>query len=60
MKLHAVLKSSDCKIQVLGLCKEAFNKEAQKLQNHMEFSIPHLIIKLKCNNTKGNDSWQSF
>ncbi|XP_055972328.1 NACHT, LRR and PYD domains-containing protein 14 [Sorex fumeus] len=57
MKLHAALKSPDCKLQVLGLCKEAFGKDVQKLLEEVEVSNPHLVIKPDCNDPNGDGSW---
>uniref|UniRef100_A0A8C8ZJ14 NLR family pyrin domain containing 14 n=1 Tax=Prolemur simus TaxID=1328070 RepID=A0A8C8ZJ14_PROSS len=44
-KLCQVLRSPRCKLQVLGLCKEAFDEEAQKLLEAVGVSNPHLTIK---------------
>ncbi|XP_011751327.2 NACHT, LRR and PYD domains-containing protein 14 isoform X3 [Macaca nemestrina] len=58
MKLYKVLKSPKCKLQVLGLCKEAFDEEAQKLLEAVGVSNPHLIIKPDCNyHNEENGSW---
>lgn len=44
-RLCEVLRSPECKLQVLGLHKESFDKEAQKLLEAVEVSNPHLVIK---------------
>ncbi|XP_044116182.1 NACHT, LRR and PYD domains-containing protein 14 [Neovison vison] len=45
MKLCEVLRSPECKLKVLGVCKEAFDEEAGKLLEAVQVSNPHLIIK---------------
>nr|XP_023501716.1 NACHT, LRR and PYD domains-containing protein 14 isoform X4 [Equus caballus] len=58
MKLCEVLKSPECKLQVLGLCKEALDEEAQKLLEAVGVSNPHLVIKHDCNDhNEEDDSW---
>ncbi|XP_012657371.1 NACHT, LRR and PYD domains-containing protein 14 isoform X2 [Otolemur garnettii] len=61
-KLCQALKSPDCKLQVLGLCKEAFDEEAQKLLEAVRVSNPHLIIKPDCNDNNEEDGswWRCF
>ncbi|KAM6158493.1 NACHT, LRR and PYD domains-containing protein 14 [Rhynchocyon petersi] len=44
-KLCEVLQSPECKLQTLGLSKEAFDEEAQKLLVAVVVSKPCLIIK---------------
>ncbi|KAM4848145.1 NACHT, LRR and PYD domains-containing protein 14 [Urocitellus parryii] len=57
-KLCEALKSQECKLQILGLCKEAFDEEAQKLLEEVEVSNPHLVIKPYCNDYGEEDgSW---
>ncbi|XP_039719374.1 NACHT, LRR and PYD domains-containing protein 14 [Pteropus medius] len=62
MKLCEVLRSPECKLQVLGLCKEAFDEEAQKLLEAVRVSNPHLVIKHDCNDHTEEDGswWQCF
>nr|XP_054951152.1 NACHT, LRR and PYD domains-containing protein 14 isoform X3 [Pan paniscus] len=62
VKLYKVLKSPKCKLQVLGLCKEAFDEEAQKLLEAVGVSNPHLIIKPDCNyhNEEDVSWWRCF
>ncbi|XP_037378660.1 NACHT, LRR and PYD domains-containing protein 14 isoform X2 [Talpa occidentalis] len=57
MKLCEVLKSPDCKLQVLGLCKEEFDAKAQKLLENVRVSNPYLIIKQNCNDHNEDGSW---
>uniref|UniRef100_A0A8C4PGY0 NLR family pyrin domain containing 14 n=1 Tax=Equus asinus TaxID=9793 RepID=A0A8C4PGY0_EQUAS len=58
MKLCEVLKSPECKLQVLGLCKEALDEESQKLLEAVGVSNPHLVIKHDCNDhNEEDDSW---
>ncbi|XP_017362681.1 NACHT, LRR and PYD domains-containing protein 14 [Cebus imitator] len=61
-KLYEVLKSPECKLQVLGLCKEAFDEKAQKLLEAVGVSNPHLIIKPDCNyhNEEDGSWWRCF
>ncbi|KAM9660246.1 NACHT, LRR and PYD domains-containing protein 14 [Trichechus inunguis] len=61
-KLCEVLQSPGCKLQILGLCKEAFDKEGQKLLKAVGVSNPHLIIKSTCNDQNEEDGswWQHF
>ncbi|XP_069325595.1 NACHT, LRR and PYD domains-containing protein 14 isoform X2 [Eulemur rufifrons] len=61
-KLCQVLRSSRCKLQVLGLCKEAFDEEAQKLLEAVGVSNPHLTIKPDCNDDNEEDGswWRCF
>ncbi|XP_036922885.1 NACHT, LRR and PYD domains-containing protein 14 [Sturnira hondurensis] len=57
-KLCEVLRSTECKLQVLGLCKEAFDEEAQKLLEAVGVSNPHLVIKDDFNDHNEEDgSW---
>ncbi|XP_047373890.1 NACHT, LRR and PYD domains-containing protein 14 [Sciurus carolinensis] len=61
-KLCEVLKSQECKLQILGLCKEAFDEEAQKLLEAVGVSNPHLVIKPYCydrNEEDGSRWWCS-
>ncbi|KAM9079839.1 LOW QUALITY PROTEIN: NACHT, LRR and PYD domains-containing protein 14 [Megaptera novaeangliae] len=62
MKLCEVLRSPECKLQVLGLCKEAFDKEARKLLEAVGSSNPCLVIKQDCNDHEEEDGswWQCF
>ncbi|XP_019487772.1 PREDICTED: NACHT, LRR and PYD domains-containing protein 14 [Hipposideros armiger] len=62
MKLCEVLRSPECKLQVLGLCKEAFDEEAQKLLEAVRVSNPHLVIKQDYNDHNEEDGswWQCF
>ncbi|XP_038286316.1 NACHT, LRR and PYD domains-containing protein 14 isoform X1 [Canis lupus familiaris] len=57
MKLCEVLKSPECKLKVLGVCKEAFDEEAQKLLEAVRISNPHLIIKRDYNDDDEDGSW---
>ncbi|XP_066216684.1 NACHT, LRR and PYD domains-containing protein 14 [Saccopteryx leptura] len=61
-KLCEVLRSPECKLQVLGLCKEAFDEEAQKLLEAVGVHNPHLVIKHNCNdhNEEYGSWWQCF
>ncbi|KAF6105118.1 NLR family pyrin domain containing 14 [Phyllostomus discolor] len=61
-KLCEVLSSTECKLQVLGLCKEAFDEEAQKLLEAVGVSNPHLVIKHDFNDHNKEDGswWQCF
>nr|XP_019583439.1 PREDICTED: NACHT, LRR and PYD domains-containing protein 14 [Rhinolophus sinicus] len=61
-KLCEGLMSPECKLQVLGLCKEAFDAEAQKLLEAVQVSNPHLVIKQDCNyyNEEDGSWWQCF
>ncbi|KAM5248493.1 NACHT, LRR and PYD domains-containing protein 14 [Ctenodactylus gundi] len=43
--LCEVLRFQECKLQVLGLCKDAFDAEAQKLLEAVGVSNPNLVIK---------------
>ncbi|XP_049747227.1 NACHT, LRR and PYD domains-containing protein 14 [Elephas maximus indicus] len=56
------LQSPRCKLQILGLCKEAFDKEGQKLLKAVEVNNPHLTIKSTCNDQNEEDGswWQHF
>lgn len=45
LPLLAILKSPDCELQILGLCKEAFDKEAQKQLKDVEVRNPLLLVK---------------
>ncbi|KAG8522893.1 NACHT, LRR and PYD domains-containing protein 14, partial [Galemys pyrenaicus] len=56
-KLCEVLKIPECKLQVLGLCKEEFDDEAQKLLEDVKVSNPHLVIKQGCNDQSEDGSW---
>ncbi|KAL0629420.1 NACHT, LRR and PYD domains-containing protein 14 [Plecturocebus cupreus] len=62
VKLYEVLKFPECKLQVLGLCKEAFDEKAQKLLEAVGVSNPHLIIKPDCNyhNEEDGSWWRCF
>ncbi|XP_042761935.1 NACHT, LRR and PYD domains-containing protein 14 isoform X4 [Panthera leo] len=58
MKLCEVLRSPECKLKVLGVCKEAFDEEAQKLLEAVRVSNPQLIIERDCNDHSDEDvSW---
>ncbi|XP_008052094.1 NACHT, LRR and PYD domains-containing protein 14 [Carlito syrichta] len=57
MELCKVLRSPKCKLQVLGLCKEAFDEKSQKLLEAVGVSNPHLIIKPDCNDQNEDMSW---
>nr|XP_012599677.1 NACHT, LRR and PYD domains-containing protein 14 isoform X5 [Microcebus murinus] len=61
-KLCQVLRSPKCKLQVLGLCKEAFDVEAQGLLEDLGVSNPHLTIKPDCNDDNEEDGswWRCF
>ncbi|XP_016069443.1 PREDICTED: NACHT, LRR and PYD domains-containing protein 14 [Miniopterus natalensis] len=61
-KLCEVLRSPECKLQVLGLWKEAFDEEAQKLLEAVGVCNPHLLIKHDCNDQNEEDGswWQCF
>ncbi|XP_032976630.1 NACHT, LRR and PYD domains-containing protein 14 [Rhinolophus ferrumequinum] len=61
-KLCEGLMSPECKLQVLGLCKEAFDAEAQKLLEAVRVSNPHLVIKQDCNDHNEEDGswWRCF
>ncbi|XP_014647625.1 PREDICTED: NACHT, LRR and PYD domains-containing protein 14 [Ceratotherium simum simum] len=61
-KLCEVLKSPECKLQVLGLCKEAFDEEAQKLLEAVGGGNPHLVIKHDCDDHNEEDGswWRCF
>ncbi|XP_004683677.1 PREDICTED: NACHT, LRR and PYD domains-containing protein 14 [Condylura cristata] len=60
-KLCEVLKSPECKLQVLGLCKEEFDDEAQKLLKGVSISNPHLIIQQDYNgHSEDGPWWQHF
>ncbi|KAB1272975.1 NACHT protein; LRR and PYD domains-containing protein 14 [Camelus dromedarius] len=57
-KLCEVLRSPECKLQVLGLCKEAFDEEAQELLEAVCSSNPHLAIQQDCDDLDEEDgSW---
>ncbi|XP_057603308.1 NACHT, LRR and PYD domains-containing protein 14 [Hippopotamus amphibius kiboko] len=62
MKLCEVLRSPECKLQVLGLCKEAFDEEARKLLEAVGSSNPRLVIKQDRNGHEEEDAswWQCF
>ncbi|KAM7086292.1 NACHT, LRR and PYD domains-containing protein 14 [Molossus nigricans] len=62
MKLCEVLRSPECKLQVLGLCKEAFDEKAQELLKAVGISNPRLVIKHDCNDHNEEDGswWQCF
>nr|XP_051679495.1 NACHT, LRR and PYD domains-containing protein 14 [Oryctolagus cuniculus] len=60
-KLCEVLRSPQCKLQTLGLCKEAFDEEAQKLLEAVTLKNPHLVIKPDYNDHNEDDgSWWQF
>ncbi|CAK6449156.1 unnamed protein product [Pipistrellus nathusii] len=61
-KLCEALRSPECKLQVLGLCTEAFDEEAQKLLEAVRVSNPHLVIKQDCSDHNGEDGswWKCF
>ncbi|XP_006870357.1 PREDICTED: NACHT, LRR and PYD domains-containing protein 14 [Chrysochloris asiatica] len=57
-KLCEVLQSPGCKLQILGLSKKTFDKEAQKLLEAVGVSNPSLIIKSTRNDQNEEDgSW---
>ncbi|XP_008584013.1 PREDICTED: NACHT, LRR and PYD domains-containing protein 14 [Galeopterus variegatus] len=62
MKLCEVLKSPECKLQVLGLYKEAFDEKAQKLLEAVGASNPHLVITPNCSDHNEEDGswWRCF
>ena len=57
MKLCEVLRFPECKLKVLGVCKEAFDEEVQKPLETVRVSNPHLIIKHDYNDDDENGSW---
>ncbi|ELK24767.1 NACHT, LRR and PYD domains-containing protein 14 [Myotis davidii] len=61
-KLCEVLRSPECKLQVLGLCTEAFDEEAQELLEAVGVSNPHLVIKQYCSDQNEEDGswWKCF
>ncbi|XP_054438494.1 NACHT, LRR and PYD domains-containing protein 14 [Pteronotus mesoamericanus] len=61
-KLCEVLRSTQCKLQVLGLYKEAFDEEAQKLLEAVGVSNPRLVMKHDFNDHNEEDGswWQCF
>ncbi|XP_059564762.1 NACHT, LRR and PYD domains-containing protein 14 [Myotis daubentonii] len=61
-KLCEVLRSPECKLQVLGLCTEAFDEEAQELLEAVGVSNPHLLIKQDCSDQNEEDGswWKCF
>ncbi|XP_055404759.1 NACHT, LRR and PYD domains-containing protein 14 isoform X3 [Bubalus kerabau] len=62
MKLSEVLRSTECKLQVLGLCKEALDEEAQKLLEAVASSNLRLAVKQDCNDHEEEDGswWRCF
>ncbi|XP_061236520.1 NACHT, LRR and PYD domains-containing protein 14 [Bos javanicus] len=62
MKLSEVLRSTECKLQVLGLCKEALDEETQKLLEAVASSNLRLAVKQDCNDHEEEDGswWQCF
>ncbi|XP_042547702.1 NACHT, LRR and PYD domains-containing protein 14 [Dipodomys spectabilis] len=60
--LCEVLRSPECKLQVLGLSKDSFDKQTQKLLEAVEVSNPHLVIKSYSNDNNEEDGswWQCF
>uniref|UniRef100_A0A8C3W107 NLR family pyrin domain containing 14 n=1 Tax=Catagonus wagneri TaxID=51154 RepID=A0A8C3W107_9CETA len=57
MKLCEVLRSPECKLQVLGLCQEAYGEEALKLLEAVRGGNPRLVIKQDCNDPEEAGSW---
>ncbi|EPY85111.1 NACHT, LRR and PYD domains-containing protein 14 [Camelus ferus] len=56
--LFEALRHPDCNIQRLGLCKEAFDEEAQELLEAVCSSNPHLAIQQDCDDLDEEDgSW---
>ncbi|KAM6174012.1 NACHT, LRR and PYD domains-containing protein 14 [Erethizon dorsatum] len=55
--LCEVLTCPECKLQVLGLCKDAFDKESQRLLEAVRDSNPNLAIKPSYNNYNEYGSW---
>uniref|UniRef100_A0A8C2RRJ8 NLR family pyrin domain containing 14 n=1 Tax=Capra hircus TaxID=9925 RepID=A0A8C2RRJ8_CAPHI len=62
MKLSEVLRSTECKLQVLGLCKEALDEETQKLLEAVGSSNLRLAVKQDCNDHEEEDGswWRCF
>uniref|UniRef100_A0A452E4M0 NLR family pyrin domain containing 14 n=1 Tax=Capra hircus TaxID=9925 RepID=A0A452E4M0_CAPHI len=62
MKLSEVLRSTECKLQVLGLCKEALDEETQKLLEAVGSSNLCLAVKQDCNDHEEEDGswWRCF
>ena len=60
MKLSEVMRSTECKLQVLGLCKEALDEEAQKLLEAVASSNLRLAVKQDCNDHEEEDGVESM
>ncbi|XP_058519439.1 NACHT, LRR and PYD domains-containing protein 14 isoform X3 [Ochotona princeps] len=56
-KLSEVLRSAICKLQVLGLCKEVFDEETQKLLEAVTLRNPRLVIQPNCKDHDADVSW---
>ncbi|XP_033620062.1 NACHT, LRR and PYD domains-containing protein 14 isoform X2 [Fukomys damarensis] len=58
--LCEVLRSAECKLQVLGLWKDTFDKEAQKLLEAVRVSNPKLVIDSSYNKKEWWSWWWYF